>query len=170
MGDGLVLEKGTHTELLRDKDGPYSRLVTAQKLREEKENTEELNDATSEGEIEDKIKAELTAKRASKRASHRMSTVYSVASEMLAEKKRELWGESQQESDISLFQLCVQLAKINRDGRSSYVIGFLAACCMYSFSDLQVSFLISVHSDWYGLPLIRCCLRQGYHCFRGDQP
>lgn len=33
MGDGLLLESGTHTELLR-KRGTYTRLVEAQRLRE----------------------------------------------------------------------------------------------------------------------------------------
>ena len=34
MGDGMVLEHGTHNELLADTSGPYSRLIAAQKLRE----------------------------------------------------------------------------------------------------------------------------------------
>ena len=37
MGGGRVLQRGTHDELLRDADGPYSRLVQAQKLRESEE-------------------------------------------------------------------------------------------------------------------------------------
>ncbi|KAG1772443.1 P-loop containing nucleoside triphosphate hydrolase protein [Suillus occidentalis] len=37
MGDGLVLEQGTHNELLADENGPYARLVQAQKLRESRE-------------------------------------------------------------------------------------------------------------------------------------
>src|SRR5882762_205215 len=34
MGDGLILQKGRHSELLQDENGPYARLVAAQKLRE----------------------------------------------------------------------------------------------------------------------------------------
>jgi ATP-binding cassette subfamily B (MDR/TAP) protein 1 len=34
MGDGMVLERGTHAELLRHEDGSYARLVQAQKLKE----------------------------------------------------------------------------------------------------------------------------------------
>ncbi|KAF8320496.1 P-loop containing nucleoside triphosphate hydrolase protein [Clavulina sp. PMI_390] len=35
IGDGLVVESGTHNELLQTADGPYSRLVSAQALREQ---------------------------------------------------------------------------------------------------------------------------------------
>ena len=36
MGDGLVLEQGTHDELIRA-DGAYAKLVQAQKLRDHAE-------------------------------------------------------------------------------------------------------------------------------------
>lgn len=48
MGGGVVLEKGTHSELLRDPDGAYSRLVQAQKLREEKEKREVVDDTPAD--------------------------------------------------------------------------------------------------------------------------
>jgi ATP-binding cassette subfamily B (MDR/TAP) protein 1 len=32
MGDGVLLERGKHDELLRNEDGPYSRIVAAQNL------------------------------------------------------------------------------------------------------------------------------------------
>lgn len=35
MGEGLVLQSGTHTELLKDQDGPYARLVNTQRIREQ---------------------------------------------------------------------------------------------------------------------------------------
>ncbi|KAG8776067.1 GTPase-activating protein, partial [Serendipita sp. 398] len=34
MGDGMVLEQGTHAQLLQDPNGPYAKLVAAQRLRE----------------------------------------------------------------------------------------------------------------------------------------
>ena len=37
MGGGMLLEQGTHAELLKDPNAPYAKLVHAQKLREEKE-------------------------------------------------------------------------------------------------------------------------------------
>ncbi|KAJ7115594.1 P-loop containing nucleoside triphosphate hydrolase protein [Mycena crocata] len=37
MGEGLVLEQGTHDELLNDENGAYTRLVQAQKLREQQD-------------------------------------------------------------------------------------------------------------------------------------
>src|SRR6202044_1383441 len=45
MGDGLVLEQGTHDELLHKPDGHYSRLVQDQALREKQDN---INDSSSD--------------------------------------------------------------------------------------------------------------------------
>ena len=44
MGDGALIESGTHDELLRDLDGAYARLVNAQKLREGQPNADEAED------------------------------------------------------------------------------------------------------------------------------
>ena len=46
MGDGLVLESGTHNELLMNEEGPYARLVNAQKLREAREKAAKDNDSS----------------------------------------------------------------------------------------------------------------------------
>ena len=37
IGDGVAIESGKHNELLSDENGPYVRLVMAQKLREVRE-------------------------------------------------------------------------------------------------------------------------------------
>ena len=37
MGNGVILESGTHEELVRGENGPYARLVAAQKLRDARE-------------------------------------------------------------------------------------------------------------------------------------
>ena len=41
MGEGRLLQEGKHAELLRDSEGPYAKLVHAQKLREENERDED---------------------------------------------------------------------------------------------------------------------------------
>ncbi|KAG8804747.1 GTPase-activating protein, partial [Serendipita sp. 398] len=48
MGDGMVLEQGTHAELLRDPEGPYAKLVAAQKLRE-RQQADDLETADTSG-------------------------------------------------------------------------------------------------------------------------
>src|ERR1700760_3028189 len=50
MGDGMVLERGTHDELLADETGPYAKLVAAQKLRESQEQTEIKEDVPADDE------------------------------------------------------------------------------------------------------------------------
>lgn len=55
IGDGLVLEHGTHSQLLVNPDGPYSRLVAAQNLRNQSEIMTKKSENTSavSGEAED---------------------------------------------------------------------------------------------------------------------
>jgi ATP-binding cassette subfamily B (MDR/TAP) protein 1 len=47
VGDGLVLEHGTHSQLLGNPDGPYSCLVTAQNLRNQSEVTTKKSENAS---------------------------------------------------------------------------------------------------------------------------
>jgi ATP-binding cassette subfamily B (MDR/TAP) protein 1 len=49
IGDGLVLEHGTHSQLLGNPNGPYSRLVTAQNLRDQSEVTTKKSENASAG-------------------------------------------------------------------------------------------------------------------------
>lgn len=49
IGDGLVLEHGTHSQLLGNSGGPYSRLVTAQNLRNLSEATKKSENASAVG-------------------------------------------------------------------------------------------------------------------------
>jgi ATP-binding cassette subfamily B (MDR/TAP) protein 1 len=53
MGDGLVLESGTHDDLLQV-DGAYARLVQAQKLREVAEGSDDAvsDDSSDDAEME----------------------------------------------------------------------------------------------------------------------
>jgi ATP-binding cassette subfamily B (MDR/TAP) protein 1 len=131
MGDGLVLEQGTHDELLRDENGPYSRLVTAQKLREEREI--QLKDSDSitatSVEIEDmekKARNEIPLGR-------KNSTTHSLASEIIEQRQKAETGETKS-NDHNLLYLFMRMGKINRAEWSSYVLGCIAACRTYLFT------------------------------------
>ena len=59
MGDGTVLEFGTHNGLLANVDGAYTRLVTAQQLRYGREkDTSDVDDAKA---MEDRVVQETSA-------------------------------------------------------------------------------------------------------------
>ncbi|KAH9480411.1 ABC multidrug transporter atrD [Psilocybe cubensis] len=122
MGDGLLLEQGTHDELLKA-DGAYARLVQAQKLREGKEHTPG-KDAESDSESEDMEKAareEIPLGR--------KNTGTSLASEILEQKRKaaEVAGGGK-EGDYNLFYLFKRMAPIVRDQRQAYFYGSICAC------------------------------------------
>lgn len=127
MGDGLVLEQGTHNELLSDENGAYSRLVTAQKLREKREEeageTESVTNASDE--------AEAMAKKAREEIPlGRKNTGHSLASEIIEKKKAE--HQDKDDEDHSLPYIFKRFATINRSGWRNYMIGAVAACSEYS--------------------------------------
>ena len=163
MGDGLVLEQGTHNDLLRDENGAYSRLVAAQKLRERRdEDSSDTDSATSVGD-----EAEVMAKKAwDEIPLARKSTVRSLASEIIERKKAE---RQEKEEDHSLPYIFKRFALINRDGWRNYMIGTVAACgkcftpylAAYSWAELVSSDRCCVPSVWR-----RVC--QGYQCVLGS--
>ncbi|OSX59739.1 hypothetical protein POSPLADRAFT_1183421 [Postia placenta MAD-698-R-SB12] len=122
MGDGLVLEAGTHNELLRDENGAYSRLVAAQKLRDsrEKHATEESDSATvasDEDEDYDKVaQAEVPLQR--------QKSGRSLASEIL--EQRQQGGVEQQYGMIYLLR---RFFAINKENWRMYLFGSIASIC-----------------------------------------
>jgi ATP-binding cassette subfamily B (MDR/TAP) protein 1 len=122
MGDGAVLEQGTHSELLSHPDGPYTRLVTAQKLRENQDvgskdlgsSSVVIDDAESLGK---KPQAEFPLGR--------KNTSHSLASNTIDHKRREQGAEK--EEDHSLLYLAMRMDKLNRAGRLAYSFGLIAA-------------------------------------------
>jgi len=123
MGDGLILEQGTHSELLRDENGPYSRLVAAQQLREMREvelkNLDTDASYVKGGDMKQTARDELPLGR--QKSSH------SLASEVIAQK------EQTQNNDYSLFYVFVRLCKLNRTAWKKYGIGVVAASRAYFF-------------------------------------
>ena len=126
MGDGVVLEQGTHSELLRNETGPYARLVAAQQLREKRDVDlrDSDKDTIASGEADNTEKKVRTEGLGHKISGH------SVASD-ICEQKGQAIGNKKQEHDYSLLYLFMRMGKLNRDVWRNYGIGAVAACCAY---------------------------------------
>ncbi|THH28698.1 hypothetical protein EUX98_g5479 [Antrodiella citrinella] len=126
VGGGVILESGTHDELLQDLNGPYARLVSAQKLRDSREKRgdgEDDGDETAASgddheDLEKKATEEVPLGRTSTRRSGR-----SLASEALEAKK----SQTEKAKDYTLPYLFYRMGKINRDGWKKYLFGIIAA-------------------------------------------
>ena len=126
MGEGTVLEQGTHHELLRN-EGPYAQLVQAQKLREaETQNAETLDD-NSHGNIvvvSSSDKENIDAKEIPlQRRDTRSSLASNLAREKSAERKRN-------EIDVggySLFYLFRRMGGLARPWYTVYAIGVVGS-------------------------------------------
>ncbi|KAK0503658.1 ste6-like protein [Armillaria luteobubalina] len=119
MGEGLVIEEGTHNSLLNDPDGAYYKLVQAQKIREGEEatTTTEADDSesrtTDEKEPDDFIPLD------------RAKTHQSVASQAL-EKRMDERHETHKRK-YSMYQLFMRMLLINRESWNRMIIGAIAA-------------------------------------------
>jgi len=126
VGDGFVLEQGTHNELLRDENGPYSRLVAAQKLREKRKvNLTDIDSDTTGGDGEgvDK-KARYKIPLWCNNSSH------SLPREII-EKNTKLQSGEMHEDGHSLPYLFMRMGKLHRAGWKNYAIGVVTACSTY---------------------------------------
>ncbi|THH23041.1 hypothetical protein EUX98_g8136 [Antrodiella citrinella] len=122
MGEGLVLESGTHQELLADINGPYARLVHAQKLRGGNGEGDEKDAEEEVGGPVDKVFEKEAAEEIPLGRSH---TGRSLASDLIAQKNAE--KGNQKEKDYSMPYLFRRMARINKESRMKYVYGIIAA-------------------------------------------
>jgi ATP-binding cassette subfamily B (MDR/TAP) protein 1 len=118
MGDGLVLEYGTHDELLST-DGAYARLVQAQKLRETKDSDDGDDDESED--MEKVAREEIPLGR--------KNTSHSLASEILEQKRQaqEQSGVKKSDDDYSMFTLFARMAPLIRDQWKNYLLGAIFA-------------------------------------------
>jgi ATP-binding cassette subfamily B (MDR/TAP) protein 1 len=118
MGNGLVLEEGTHDELL-SRGGAYAGLVQAQKLRETAQ-VDEGSDSDTRDEpddVEKLARGEVPLGR--------KDTEQSLASEIIKQRNKE--RDRQKEADYSLTYLFLRMGKINREDWRRYLVGTMGA-------------------------------------------
>ncbi|PBK67246.1 P-loop containing nucleoside triphosphate hydrolase protein [Armillaria solidipes] len=119
MGEGLVIEEGTHNSLLNNPDGAYYKLVQAQKIREGEEVTTatEADDSesmtTDEKEPDDFIPLD------------RAKTHQSVASQALEQRMKE--RQERHKRKYSMYQLFTRMLLLNRESWNRMIIGAIAA-------------------------------------------
>ncbi|KZV67726.1 P-loop containing nucleoside triphosphate hydrolase protein [Peniophora sp. CONT] len=126
MGGGVVLEAGRHQELLRNAEGPYARLVQAQRLREVKEaEAVEGDDESAEASAVD---GEKDYEKAAEEEIPlgRQNSKQSLASEII--KQRQAAGD-RQEKNYSLPYLFKRMGKINSHRWKQYLFGIFFAIC-----------------------------------------
>ena len=130
MGDGLILEKGKHNELLKDENGAYARLVAAQKLRdtrdlEPKEIEDDITEGDEEEDIEKAAEEEIPLGR--------RNTQQSLASAILHERQQQRAAMGEKSYPVS--HLFMRMARINKDEWMKYVYGCIfAASTWFPFS------------------------------------
>ena len=118
MGDGLLIEQGTHNALLAA-NGAYARLVQAQKLRENQEASEDPEmDGEKETDIERMAREEVPLGR--------KNTGHSLSSEIMEQRKA---AADREKSDYGLMYLFFRMGKLVPEAWSSYCIGFMTSIC-----------------------------------------
>jgi ATP-binding cassette subfamily B (MDR/TAP) protein 1 len=127
MGDGLVLEQGTHNQLLSNPEGAYAKLVAAQKLREAKDQAASgtNNDSGSHGQDHKEIGAGYSVPSEDRDPGRRQSFAASVASEVIKTKK--LVTGSEDEGDYSLTYVFKRIGGLYKEGLFNYGLGGICA-------------------------------------------
>lgn len=132
MGGGVVLESGTHNELLADAEGAYARLVAAQRLRDAREKQVQGDgdsDTAASDEADDLEKQaaeEVPLGRTNTRKSGR-----SLASEILEQRNKE---KASGQKDYSMPYLFMRMGRINRESWKKYLIAAIAAARTFLYS------------------------------------
>jgi ATP-binding cassette subfamily B (MDR/TAP) protein 1 len=127
IGDGLVLEQGTHEELLVDENSAYSRLVQAQKLRERREceyAEDNAKESGSEEDLESHVKEPIPLGR--------KNTKQSITSDIVNKRNEEKAKAEVNEDDYGLLYLFRRVGGLHREGLYRYAIGTLFAMCTLS--------------------------------------
>jgi len=114
LGEGLVLEQGSHDELLQA-NGAYAGLVLAQKLKAQDDtDIEDIEDVTQTAASEEQV--------ANKEISiSRVDTDHSLASQIIKQKIKS--SADSKPRDLSIFMLFVRMGRLCRKQWKNYVIG-----------------------------------------------
>ncbi|KAF9242534.1 P-loop containing nucleoside triphosphate hydrolase protein [Melanogaster broomeanus] len=122
MGDGLVLEQGTHAELLACENGAYARLVHAQKLRDHNDEDDTESSATANpnvGIAEKAVEDEVPLGR--------QDTNHSITSDLAQKTSQGMKGSAVNEDDYGMFYLFVRIGSLNRESLWRYTLGTVFA-------------------------------------------
>ncbi|KIO30809.1 hypothetical protein M407DRAFT_68753 [Tulasnella calospora MUT 4182] len=125
IGNGGVLEHGTHAQLLAESEGAYAQLVNAQQLKGQESDSEALgkDDKAAEG-LMTAAEIEATVAEEVPEALKRTGTRRSLASEVSEKKQRE---DIEAKDDHSLFYLLKRMVLICHDDMRLYTLGTLGA-------------------------------------------
>jgi ATP-binding cassette subfamily B (MDR/TAP) protein 1 len=121
MGEGLVMEKGTHAELLGDDNSAYSRLVNAQKLREMKE----VKDGNSTAAVSVEVDMEKVVEEEVSLV--RKGTMRSISSDLARKSNDKRRQEEVDEDEYSIPYLFMRIGLLNREGLWRYAVGLVFA-------------------------------------------
>ena len=115
LGEGLVLEQGSHDELLQA-NGTYAGLVQAQKLK-----------AQDDTDIEDVTQTAAPEEQVANRemSINRVDTGHSLASEIIKQKNKS--SADSKPKDLSIFMLFVRMGRLSRKQWKNYVIGTICS-------------------------------------------
>jgi len=122
MGNGVVLESGTHDELL-SREGAYHRLVQAQKLREGQDSAAGGSEASEKDDMGKAAREEVPLGR--------RNTGRSLASEIIDQKRQEAAEVEAGKQEHTLWYIFKRMAPLIRDKRKAYLYGSFFACCAY---------------------------------------
>ncbi|PFH54100.1 hypothetical protein AMATHDRAFT_186925 [Amanita thiersii Skay4041] len=116
MGEGQVLEYGTHDELLQT-EGAYTRLVQAQKLRETSRGGDDHDDSVTHEDMEKAAREEVPLGR--------KNTGHSLSSDIIEQKQKAMGKDK--DVDYGLFYLMFRMGKLIREAWGNYFIGAIFA-------------------------------------------
>ena len=131
IGDGVVLESGKHDELLSNQDGPYARLVAAQRLREAREGID-IDDEDVNGPSQKAVEGPSDIEKAALEEVplDRSTTQRSLANQILEQRKAQ--GATKREKEYSMFYLFRRMGGINKAEWKGYLFG-----CLFSIGDFS---------------------------------
>lgn len=127
MAEGVVLESGTHDELVKKEAGHYARLVQAQELREH-----ELPGDDSGGIITEVRKVGQDIYKAGKEGilpGCRNPDSHSFGREFPEQQQKE--NSPKVEKHYGIFYLFKRIGSLNPAGYTRYIIGTFCAICMF---------------------------------------